>query len=184
MPDLTRVVVVGTSGSGKTTFARHLAESIDSPHVELDALHWGPNWTVRADFLERTRDAAAEPAWVIDGNYEVVRDIVWSRATAIVWLSFSFGLTFTRAVRRTAQRVITGERLWWGNRETLRNAVFARDAIPWWVIRTHRKRRQEMPKLMQQREYAHIEFIVLNTPAQATAFLTTTRTEPCSTRLS
>lgn len=175
MSDLTRVVVVGTSASGKTTFARQLAEIIGAPHVELDALHWGPDWTVRADFPERTRDAAAERAWVVDGNYEVVRDVLWSRATAIVWLNFSFRVTFTRAVRRTARRIITGEQLWWGNRETLRNAVFARDAIPWWVIRTHRKRRREMPALMQQREYAHIEFIALNTPSAAAAFLAATR---------
>ncbi|HET6334702.1 MAG TPA: hypothetical protein VFG30_15875 [Polyangiales bacterium] len=171
MPDLTRVVVVGTSASGKTTFARDLAATVRAPHVELDALHWGPNWTVRTDFLERTRAAAAQPAWVVDGNYVLVRDILWARATVIVWLNYSFALTFSRAVRRTARRITTGERLWWGNRETLRNAVFSRDAIPWWVIRTHRKRRREMPVLMQQREYAHIEFIVLSTPQQAAAFL-------------
>lgn len=175
MPDLTRVVVVGTSGSGKTTYARQLVEIIGSPHVELDALHWGPDWTVRADFADRVRAAAAEPTWVVDGNYAMTQDILWPRATAIVWLNFSFGLTFSRAVRRTARRVVTGEKLWWGNQETLRSAVFARDAMPWWVIRTHGKRRREMPELMQKREYAHIDFIVLDAPTEAAAFLVATR---------
>src|SRR5436305_799712 len=40
-----RLVVVGTSGSGKTTLAREIARRRALPHVELDALHWGPNWT-------------------------------------------------------------------------------------------------------------------------------------------
>ena len=39
-----RVNVKGTSGSGKTTFARELAEQLGVPFVELDALHHGPNW--------------------------------------------------------------------------------------------------------------------------------------------
>src|SRR5262245_14416418 len=99
MPDLTRVVVVGTSCSGKTTFARELVAIIGSPHTELDALHWGPDWTIRADFPERVRTAAAQPCWVMDGNYSVVRHILWPRATAIVWLNFSFALTFGRALR-------------------------------------------------------------------------------------
>ena len=40
-----RVSVVGSSGSGKTTVARQLAEALGVPHVELDALHWGANWS-------------------------------------------------------------------------------------------------------------------------------------------
>jgi len=40
-----RVSVVGTVGSGKTTFARALARKLDVPYVELDELNWGPRWT-------------------------------------------------------------------------------------------------------------------------------------------
>ncbi len=39
-----RIVVIGTSGSGKTTLARELAGRLNVPHIELDALHWKPNW--------------------------------------------------------------------------------------------------------------------------------------------
>jgi len=55
-PDLSRVVVVGTSCAGKTTFARRLAGIVGAAHVELDALHWGPLWTPRPDFQ---RDVSA-----------------------------------------------------------------------------------------------------------------------------
>ena len=40
-----RINVVGTSCSGKTTLARDLARRLVLPHVEFDALFWGPNWT-------------------------------------------------------------------------------------------------------------------------------------------
>ncbi len=44
---LKRIVVVGTTGSGKTTLAGRLAERLNIPHVEQDALNWGSNWTMR-----------------------------------------------------------------------------------------------------------------------------------------
>jgi adenylate kinase family enzyme len=46
--EMARVVVIGTSCVGKTTFARSLAHVLSCPHVELDALHWQPNWTPQA----------------------------------------------------------------------------------------------------------------------------------------
>jgi adenylate kinase family enzyme len=52
-----RVNVKGSSGSGKSTFARELAAKLDLPYVELDALHHGPNWSepTPAEFRDRIR---------------------------------------------------------------------------------------------------------------------------------
>jgi adenylate kinase family enzyme len=101
-----RIAVIGTSCSGKTTLARRLAAELSCPHLELDAFHWGPNWTekppeqVRAAIDEQTR----QPAWVSCGNYSFLRDIVWQRADTIVWLNYPFSLVAGRALRRTSAR--------------------------------------------------------------------------------
>jgi adenylate kinase family enzyme len=174
-PNLTRVVVVGTSCSGKSTFARQLATILGTQHVELDALHWGPQWTPRPDFRDAVLVAAEQPHWVVDGNYAAVRDIVWPRCSAIVWLDYSFVRVFFRALRRTARRIVTGERLYGGNRETIANALFDPTGIPWWVIRTHAKRRRDYPALLRRPEYSHATVIQLHTPAAAEAFLAATR---------
>ena len=173
-PDLSRVVVVGTSCAGKTTLAGRLAGILGTEHVELDAVYWGPGWTPRRDFVQTVLAIAERPRWVIDGNYSTVRDIVWRRSSAIVWLDYSFARVFSRALRRTTRRILTRERLYGGgNRETVRNAVFDRDGIPWWVIRTHRKRRREYPELFKRPEYGHAVVIQLDRPAAAEAFLVT-----------
>ena len=39
-----RIVVVGTSGAGKTTLARRIAALLMLPHIELDAINWQPGW--------------------------------------------------------------------------------------------------------------------------------------------
>ena len=135
-PDLSRVVVVGTSCAGKTTFARRLAGIVGAAHVELDALHWGPQWTPRPDFQRDVSAAVQQQHWVIDGNYSVVRDLVWRRCTTIVWLDYAFTRVFFRALRRTAGRVITGERLYAGDRETVRDALlYAETEQRWYEIK-------------------------------------------------
>jgi adenylate kinase family enzyme len=67
-----KIVVVGTSGSGKTTVARELAHRHGVPHVELDALFHGPNWaeTPAEEFRRRVAAATDGDGWVVDGNYE------------------------------------------------------------------------------------------------------------------
>jgi hypothetical protein len=169
--DLDRVAVIGTSCCGKTTFARRLAADLGMRHVELDALYWGPFWTPRPGFRDEVQAAAQQQRWVIDGNYSAVRDIVWPRCTAIVWLDYSFARVFSQAIRRTLRRIVARERLHGGNRETIRGAFFEADGIPWWVVRTHGRRRREFPELFPRPEYGHAATIRLPTAAAAEAFL-------------
>jgi adenylate kinase family enzyme len=171
--DLDRVAVVGTSCSGKTTFARALAERIIAPRIELDALHWGPNWVEKPDdeFRALVEAAIAADRWVVDGNYHVVRDTVWSAATHVVWLDYSFPVVFSRALRRTIRRSVTGEELFAGNRETLRGAFLRRDSILLWVLDTYRKRRRVYGQLSRGSGYPNLRWVVFRRPAAAEAFL-------------
>lgn len=163
-----RVVVIGTSCSGKTTLARALANRWNVPHIELDALHWQPNWTPRplTEFRALTETAIAAERWVLDGNYSKVRDLVWGRATTVIWLNYPFHVVFGRALSRTIKRVLFREELYSGNRETFRLAFLSRESILWWVITTYHRRRREYPTLFKQPAYAHLKVIELQTPAE------------------
>ena len=39
-----RIVVVGTTGAGKTTLASRIAVMLELPHIELDAINWQSGW--------------------------------------------------------------------------------------------------------------------------------------------
>ena len=168
-----RVMVVGTSCAGKTTLARGIAQVIEAPHVELDALHWGPAWAERPrdEFrLDVERRVQAE-SWVVDGNYHAVRDLVVARATDAVWLNYSFGLVFRRAVARTWRRVRTGEELFGGNRETFALGFLRHDSIPWWVVRTHRRRSREYRQFFDTGPGARLRLVELTNQDEADRFL-------------
>ena len=103
---LQRVLVVGSCGAGKSTFARALAPRLGRPVVELDALHWGPDWTPkpREAFRALAAAAAAREGWIADGNYSAVRDLLWPRAQTVFWLNYPFHTVMVRALRRTLRR--------------------------------------------------------------------------------
>jgi adenylate kinase family enzyme len=175
-----RVVVVGCSGSGKSTFARTLAAALDAPWVELDALYWAPQWQPRpeSEFLLLTDEATSGPAWVVDGNYRRVRSIVWPRATAIVWLNFGFPRVFGRVLARTVRRAWTDEVLFSGNRESLRKSFLSRDSILWWTITQFRRYRREYAALMRDGGAAHAAWHELRTPREAEALLGALGSDP------
>ena len=168
-----RIVVVGTTGSGKTTLARHLARRLKVTHVELDALHWDPNWTSTPTpiFRDRTAAALGGAAWTVDGNYSKVRDIIWARADTVIWLDYSLPLILWRLSRRTLWRLITRVELWNGNRERFREQFFSRDSLFLWVLSTYRRRRQEYPPLFARPEYAHLMVVHLRSPRSSRRLL-------------
>lgn len=174
---MTRYVVVGTSGSGKTTLARQIAERLGIPHIELDALHWGPNWAGATPEVMRERVAAATsgPAWALDGNYSKSRDVAWSRATHLIWLDYSFPLVAWRIFSRTLRRAVLREELWNGNRESLR-MMFSRESILVWVLKTYWRRRREYPELIARPEYGHLTVFRFRSPGETEWWLAALKT--------
>jgi adenylate kinase family enzyme len=65
------IMVMGSSGAGKSTFSRRLSEITGIPVVSIDALFWKPGWVEsdRAEFRARLAEAVRQPRWIMDGNY-------------------------------------------------------------------------------------------------------------------
>lgn len=171
--DLQRVAVVGSSCSGKSTFARSLAGVLQHPYIELDAIHWQPGWVARSkpEFRNLVEAAARQEFWVMDGNYATARDLIWSRATAVIWLNYSFPVVMWRGLTRTIRRSLTQEELFSSNRESFRQSFFSRDSILWWIITTFHKRRKRYRALFSAGSFPNLSYIEFRKPAEAERFL-------------
>lgn len=168
-----RIVIVGATGSGKTTLAQQIAARLNLKHVELDALHWDAGWTEAPTdiFIERLQKALAADAWITDGNYSKARHVVWARADTLIWLDYPLSLSLWRLMKRSLWRSFSGVELWNGNRETFRAQFLSRDSLFVWAWRFHKKRRPEYPNLFKQPEYAHLHVIRLYSPKETEKWL-------------
>jgi adenylate kinase family enzyme len=170
---LSRYSVIGTSGSGKTFVASEIARRLSIKHIELDALHWRNGWkeTPLNKFKHLVDEATREDTWVVDGNYSHVRDLVWRKATVVVWLDLPFKTVFWRTLSRTILRILTREELWNGNVEGL-DALIGLDSMPLWVIKTYWRRKKEYPELFSKSEYSHLQVIRLMSRRKVRNWLT------------
>jgi adenylate kinase family enzyme len=154
-----KIAVVGSSGSGKTTVARRLAQQHGLPYVELDALHWGPNWTEcpADEFRARVERALSPAGWVADGTYHgKLGDSVLERADVVVWLDLPLRVVVRRVGVRTLRRVRNREELWNGNRETWGEAFFHRDSLMLWLVATHRSHRRRYLERLDRYEFVQL----------------------------
>jgi adenylate kinase family enzyme len=163
-----RISVVGTIGAGKTTIARQISQRLNIPHIELDSLHWEPNWVEAPVWLfrERVTRAVSADSWVADGNYHQVRDIVWGRADTVVWLDYRLTTILLRLAQRTLKRIFTRERLWNANVERL-SGLLSRDSVFWWAFKTYKPRKKIYPRLLGQHEYSGLSVVRLESPKGA-----------------
>jgi adenylate kinase family enzyme len=166
---------VGCSGSGKTTLASELARLLGSAHVELDAIYHQPSWTQLGDeeFQARVDMATQGDTWVVDGNYSVVRDVVWEKADAVVWFDLPYATVMARVIRRTVRRTLTRQELWNGNREPFSNLwSFAPEkSIVAWTATRHRVYRSRYTACERDPRWARLRFVRLRSPGEAHAFL-------------
>ena len=159
--DTHRIVILGTTGSGKTTLSRRLSQLLRVPVIELDAIRHGPNWLETPDdiFRERVATSLLTDGWIVDGNYSLARDIIWPRATMLIWLDYSFPLVFWRLFWRTMTRGIMRKKLWNDNREDLWRHFLTKDSLFLWAFRTHWSRRESLAAALDLPEYSAIQVL-------------------------
>jgi adenylate kinase family enzyme len=166
-----RVVVVGTSGVGKTVMAKSIASALNLACIELDRLHWEPHWepltkTNPDEFVRRVSAAISADAWVSDGNYGVVRNLIWRRATHLVWLDYDRVVVMYRVIKRSIARALDQEELWAGNREDWRRWLRPSHPIRW-AWSTWKERRLRFEELLNSAQYRHLVILRLRTPCDA-----------------
>ena len=170
-----RIVVVGTSGAGKTTLARRIAALLGVPHIELDAINWQSGWRDLArhdpeEFVRRVNAAIEAEAWVVDGNYGPVRDRIWQRATHLVWLDYERPVIMARVISRTLFRAVLRTELWAGNRERWRQMLRPSHPIRW-AWNTWERRRRETAERLAQRGCEDLVVLRLRRPSEVSRAL-------------
>ena len=170
-----RIAVVGTSGSGKTTLAKALAGQLALPCIELDALNWQPGWRDLSrndpdEFVRRVTLTVAADTWVVDGNYGLVRDFVWRRATHLVWLDYDRTIIMYRVIRRSLVRATLRTEMWAGNRERWLHMLRPSHPIRW-AWSTWERRRREYEERIGRSDYAHLVVLRLRRPRDAEGLL-------------
>jgi adenylate kinase family enzyme len=174
-----RILVVGLSGSGKSTLAAAVARILELPHVELDSLHWEPNW-VEADaevFRARVAEATSGDGWVVCGNYwNKLGPYLWPLASAVVWLDLPFWVVEFRSVRRTMWRALHRTELWSGNRERIRH-LWAKDALWRYNLQNRGRLRVRYAEAMGDPQWSNLVIYRLRSRRQVRRWLSSLRTE-------
>lgn len=169
-----RISVVGNPGSGKTATSLAIAERLGLPHVELDALFHGPNWSApQKDEFRRRVSGTLDTldGWVADGNYSgYLGPLVLERAELLLWLDLPLRVCLRRLWTRTLRRIRTREELWDAkNRESFKNVFLARDSLFLWTLKAHFGHRREWPARFAAQP--HLEVVRLRTPREVEGWL-------------
>lgn len=167
-----RIVVFGASGSGKSTLGRWLGERLRLTCTDLDDLHWRPGWIEAPtdEFRNAVDRVTGGPRWVVAGNYDEARDLIWPRADTLVWLDLALPLVLWRTTMRVFRQARSGESICNGNRQAIGALLFGSDPLLGYTLRTYHARRREWPAALHLAQHAKAKAFRLRTPRQVAAW--------------
>ncbi|MNW47031.1 topology modulation protein [compost metagenome] len=100
-----KIMIIGSSGSGKSTFSRKLGEALNISVYHLDVYFWKPGWveTPREEWIEFNKQLVMKQKWIIDGYYGSTMDIRVHAADVIIYFDLSPWITTYRVLKRRIQ---------------------------------------------------------------------------------
>lgn len=102
---MNRVLVLGSSGSGKSTFSQQLGERLGLEVIHLDSHFWQPNWTETPsdEWHRKLEELLQKDQWIMDGNYWRSLSMRAEYADAIIFLDYGRITCLWRCVKRWLQ---------------------------------------------------------------------------------
>jgi hypothetical protein len=123
------------------------------------------------EFRRIVTDVTSGDAWVVDGNYEdIVRNVIWGRATDVVWLDYERAAVMRQVMARSFKRAISRTELWNGNRERVR------DWVRWyhpmrWAWSQHGRKRLRDGTMLEDERWLHLRVVRLASRDDTELFL-------------
>ncbi|APZ47050.1 hypothetical protein BW723_12495 [Polaribacter reichenbachii] len=163
-----KIIITGTTCTGKTTLGKKISKEFGIPQIDLDDLHFLPNW-VEKENEEFVNDVNSEVAkhqeWIVTGSYQsLLKDSVWQEATLIVWLDYSLSLVLRRYFIRTYKRVFLKEKCCGENYETL-GRTFSKESLFLWIFKSYWVRKKRMHH-WQNTLFTHKKWLILKNPKE------------------
>ena len=89
---MSRILVIGSPGAGKSVFSRRLAEITGLPLTHIDNLYWNEKgeYIERSELVEKLTPILQGDSWIIDGNYSATFAYRLSCATHVILLDVDF----------------------------------------------------------------------------------------------
>ncbi len=97
-----KILVIGSGGSGKSTFSRVLGGQLGIPVIHMDALYWQPDWVEpeKPDWQARVEAFIQREQWVMDGNYSGTLAQRLAACDTAIFLDLPRLLCLSRAISR------------------------------------------------------------------------------------
>jgi hypothetical protein len=166
---LKRILVIGCSGSGKSTFAAQISDKTGLPFTPTDPFYWKPYWQLAEieTVIELVDAATQKEVWILDGNFEDWRSIVWQRADTIVWLEYPLWRILFQVFTRNLGLWFTQKPTWSGNRMTWQ--------VVWsgvrHALRSHKSKLVKYPGYLA--EFPNVQQFRFKHPREASEWLST-----------
>lgn len=162
-----KIALFGPPATGKSTLAEWLSAELGRPHTDLDDLLFTPDGPLPlSEFRHKAGEIAQRDAWIVEGNFSKLADVVWHRADVLVWLDFPLPLIVYRIVRRSLHQLTGHEDSPQARRLTWSKAFFHRRSLLRTAVRKYRNNRPRYAQQVSETADRGVEVVRLRNPRE------------------